>query len=230
MKINIPNRLLLGTLTASLLAFGGTASAQQFPVNATVQNAVTLTQVTALNFGTVFATATVLGDAAADETFSNKLTLSPTGTMTPTNVITAGGPLLSLGGATAGQYSAPGLPSNTTVRVVFSNADDRAVTPAADVASAECVYANPAAALTAGKVVLANTVGDPTIAFFCVDVFTSNRTGLLTPTGYALGFGTTELTFNLGATLVAQAPNTAVTRTFEAGTYTGSLGMEVQFP
>lgn len=223
--------LLLPALVAGI-GFAGSAAAQQFDVTATVQNAVTLTEVTPLNFGTVFATTSSVGAVAADETYSSKLTLSPAGVLTAT-AASAGtpGPVLSLGGATAGQYSAPGLPSNSTVRVVFTNADDLAVTPAASVALAECAFDTPTAALAGNKVVLTNSVGDPTIGFFCVDVFTSNRTGLFTPTGYALGFGITTLTFDLGATLVSQAPVTAsLTRTFEAGTYEGTLGMEVQFP
>lgn len=233
MNIIIQRRLALSAVAAGLMVIGVNASAQQFPMTATVQNAVTLTEVTPLNFGTVFATRTVVGAGGNDADSSAKLTLAPTGTFTPTasSSGTGGGQVLSLGGATAGQYSAPGLPGNSIVRVVFSNASDLAVTPAASVALASCLYDTPAAALAANKVVLTNSVGDPTIGFFCVDVFTSNRTGLL-GAGYALGFGVTTLTFDLGATLVAQAPSGAVAagRTFEAGTYTGTLGMEVQFP
>lgn len=231
MNITHQKRLLLATLLAGTAGFTGLASAQQFPMTATIQNAVTLTEVTPLNFGTVFATVTATGVAGVeDATYSNKLTLSAAGVTSATEETNGGGQVLSLGGAAAGQYSAPGLPSNSTVRVVFRNADDLAVTNSASVAAAACTYDTPALALAASKVVLTNSVGDPTIAFFCVDVFTTNRTNLLT-TGYAVGFGVTTLTFDLGATLVAQAPTTTgLTRTFEAGTYTGSLGMEVQFP
>ena len=34
----------------------------------------------------------------------------------------------------------------------------------------------------------------------------------------------------LGATLVVQAPVTAITRTFSPGVYSGTVGMEVTFP
>jgi len=120
------------------------------------------------------------------------------------------------------------LPSNGSVKVVFSDAGGAAFTPAATVAAADCNYDTSTAATTAHKIVLTNGA-DPTTAFFCVDVFTSNRTNLFT-TGYALGFGVTTLTFDLGATLLAQSPLTAITRTYQPGAYSGSFGMEVQFP
>lgn len=231
MKLNAYGSLLLSAIIAGLACIAGTASAapQQFDVTATVQNAITINEVTALDFGTVFATTTVLGNAAADATFSNKLTLSSAGVMSATTGAAAGPQVLSLSGAAAGSYSAPGLPSNSTVKIVFTNASALAVTPAGSVAAATCLYDTPAAALAANKVVLTHSSADPTIAFFCVDVFTSNRAALFAA-GYSLGVGVTTLTFDLGATLVVQAPITAITRTFAPGAYAGTVGMEITFP
>jgi len=218
MKLNVRTSLLLCAIAATLSGVAGLASAAPtlFTATATVQNAITINQVTALNFGTVFATTTVLGAVGADATYSNKLTLSSAGVVTATTGAAAGPQVLSLGGAVAGSYSAPGLPSNATVRVLFTNAS--------------CLYDTPAAALAANKVALVHSSADPTIGFFCVDVFTSNRAGLFTVGGYALGVGVSTLTFDLGATLVTQAPITAITRTFATGTYTGTVGMEITFP
>ena len=232
MKLNVRTSLLLCAIAATLSGVAGLASAAPtlFTATATVQNAITINQVTALNFGTVFATTTVLGAVGADATYSNKLTLSSAGVVTATTGAAAGPQVLSLGGAVAGSYSAPGLPSNATVRVLFTNASTLAVTPAASVAAASCLYDTPAAALAANKVALVHSSADPTIGFFCVDVFTSNRAGLFTVGGYALGVGVSTLTFDLGATLVTQAPITAITRTFATGTYTGTVGMEITFP
>lgn len=228
--------LLLSSAIAGMAGMAGTISAQTFPVTATVQNAVTITQVTPLHFGTVFATKTNTGSSATeDNTWSRKLTLSSAGAVTA--VASTGGnapQMLSLGGATAGQYSAPGLPSNGSVGIGFKTADDSAFSNATE-ATAACAYDTPALAIAGDKIVMQNGA-DPTTGFFCVDAFTSNRTGLMpvgvTPaTGYALGFGVTTLTFDLGATLVAQAPTTdALQRSFAAGAYSGTFKMEVTFP
>lgn len=228
--------LLLSSAVAGLAGMAGTISAQTFNATATVQNAVTITQVTPLHFGTVFATRTNTGSSATeDNTWSRKLTLSPAGAVSAVASSSGSAPqMLSLGGATAGQYSAPGLPSNGSVGIGFLTADGSAFSNSTETTAA-CAYDTPALAVTGDKIVMQNGA-DPTTGFFCVDAFTSNRTGLMpvgvTPaTGYALGFGITTLTFDLGATLVAQAPTTdALQRQFAAGSYTGSFQMEVTFP
>jgi|GEM_PF-3194242 len=226
-------------LALALSSVAGVAAAQTFEATATVQNAVTIAETTPFSFGTLFATATALGLAAgaADNTYSQKLTLNPTTGVvsTATPGANVGPAIQSLGGGAAGAYSAPGLPSNATVVVAILDNDDTQAdfTNAATVAAAECVYDTPEDARQDGRIVMSNDIGDPTIAFFCIDNFTSNRAGLLDAaggTGYALGFGVTELTFQLGATLVAQVPATAITRSYEAGTYTASFDMEVRFP
>jgi len=106
--------------------------------------------------------------------------------------------------------------------------------------AANCSYDTPALALDGGKIVLALTGGDPTgTGFFCIDALTAEvaaapQTGLLPqgstgPLGYPLPFNVTTLTFNLGATLVQQVPETGAIRVYEEGDYTGKIGMEVIF-
>lgn len=225
--------LLATAMIVGLASIAGTASAAptQFTATATVQNAVTITEVTGLDFGTVFATGTATGIAVPLTTQSEKLTLSSAGVVTITNASTGTVPkILSLGGTQVGQYSAPGLPANGTVKIDLYDSNDVAFTNAATAAASNCMYDTPADAITANKVVLTNGA-DPTTAFFCVDAFTSNRLQLVEGTGYALGFGVTTLTFDLGATLVAQTPTGVGTvRTFQPGAYSGTFGMEVAFP
>ena len=237
------------TALAALAAGGAVAAPQTFTATATVQNAVTLTQTTPMNFGTVFATATGLGAAtAADPTFSQTLTLTSAGAVSASNKATfppnalpttsLPGKLLSLAGGVAGVYTAPGLPSNGNVGVRLTDSDNakafvNAVDAAAVVAAA-CTYDTPAAAIADGQVVLVNGA-DPSVAFFCVNGFTSNRINLLgdtgvPATGYGLGFGVTALTFNLGASLITQAPLDGTKRLYQPGAYTGTFGMEVVFP
>lgn len=219
--------LLLSSAIAGLAGMAGTISAQTFTATATVQNAVTINQVTPLSFGTVFATTTAAGSASADETYSSKLTLTDAGTASAATAQANVGPnLLSLGGATAGQFAAPGLPLNSSVSLVFKNAAAATHTNAT-VTLAECPFTLASDAAPT-KIVMTHSSNDPSLGFFCVDAFTTNRTNLI-GAGYTLPFGVTELTFNLGATLVAQAPLTGAARTFEAGVYTGSFEMEISF-
>ena len=224
--------LKLAFLASTLAGLTGTtvAAPTLFTATATVQNAITITQTTPLNFGTIFATGTATGIAVPLTTQSEKLTLSSANVFSKTDASTGTVPkVLSFGGSTVGSYSAPGLPSNGTVSITLTDSNGAAFTNAASAALAGCMYDTSAAAITANKIALVNGA-DPTTAFFCVDAFTTNRTALI-GAGYALGFGVTTLTFDLGATLVQQTPTTVgTTRTYQTGAYTGSFGMEVAFP
>lgn len=215
---------------------GAQAAPTLFTATATVQNAVTISQTTALNFGNVFATKTNTGQSGVNNTASNKLTLSPTGTVTPVSntfswspASNAPGPLLSLGGHAAGVFSAT-VPSGALVQVEITNADGNLIDNAASAANAECAYDNTGAALSANKIILTST---PTAAFFCLDAFTSNVPNLIGtgPSQTATGHTTTSttLTFNLGATLVMQAVATGSSRQYSAGAHTGQFGLEVVF-
>jgi hypothetical protein len=248
--------LLAVAVIGTLAGIAGTAAAAPtlFDATATVQNAVTITQTTPMTFGTVFVTksAAVSAGAAADVTvaapLSNKLILAPAGTITQ-GALVVGAPMLSLGSATAGSYSVPGLPSGSKVGLLVTNANATGTfANQGTAAHASCGYDNPAAALTAGKLVLSLVGGDPaTTGFFCIDALTAtvgatDVTATLLPTatyvaissptaatGYTLGFGATSLAFNLGGTLVQQVPTAGSQRTYEAGTYTGKIGLEVTF-
>lgn len=216
-----------------------------FTATATVQNAVNISQTTALNFGDVFASKTNTGATAdnVDATASHKLTLSPTGTMTLTqqtfswaNPANAPGPLFAMGGHSAGVFTAPGVPSGAVVQVEITNANGNLINNAPNTAQAECVYDTTTAALNANKIILTAS-GDPNAGFFCLDAFTSNLTGLIgtgptqTTAGYTIPFATTTLNFNLGATLVMQAVqgNGVGPRLYSAAPYSGQFGLEVVF-
>lgn len=247
--------LLTSAMFAGLAGVAGTAAAAPtlFDATATVQNAVTITQTTPLTFGTVFVAKSPAVSAGATAhtvaaPLSNKLILSPAGVVTQ-GVLVAGAPMLSLGSATAGTYSVPGLPASSKVGIIVTNATATGTfANAADAVSAACGYDTAAAALTAGKITLSLAGADPTTTgFFCIGALTAavgatDVTATLLPTatfasppvptaatGYTLGFGATSLTFNLGATLVQQVPTTGSIRTYEAGSYTGKIGMEVTF-
>ena len=249
--------LLAVAIVVALAGVAGSASAAPtlFDATATVQNAVTITQTTPISFGTVFATKSAVLSAAASATtaapLSNKLILSPAGAVTPGVAVAGGNPMLSLGGAAAGVYTIPGLPSGAKIALVLTNATGVAMINSAGAVNANCGYENPTASLAAGKITLSLTGGDPTsTGFFCVDALTASVAGVdlaagtLLPTstafgtaatanttGYTLGFGATSVTFNLGGTLVQQVPVTtaATPRTYEAGSYTGKIGLEVTF-
>jgi hypothetical protein len=232
--------------TAVIVTLGGVAAAVSaaptlFDATATVQNAVTITEVTPLHFGTVFVTKSAATSATG--TAGSKLTLaSATGVIgTPIN---NGVPMLSLGSATAGSYTVPGLPPSSSVGLTITNATATGTfNNAADAAAASCGFNTSALALAGGKIVLSAPGGDPnsvTTAFFCIDALTANVgatnvTATLLPigagpaAGFTLGFGATSLAFNLGGTLVQQVPSTGVQRTYEPVTYTGQIGMEIFF-
>jgi hypothetical protein len=215
---------------AALVSTAAYAAPSNFTATATVQNAITIIQDTPMNFGTIFATRSSTGAVAADETYSEKLTLSHTGAISSTHRTDGDAPkvLAMSGNPTAASFTVDDLPANANVAINIFDAAGNAFTNSA-LADANCNYDTAALATAANKIVL-DADGDPTNGIFCLDVFTSNRTNLLT-TGYALGFSVTTLTFNLGATLVSQAPTTnGLVRTYAAGAYSGEYGLEVIFP
>lgn len=246
-------KLLVTAMVSALTGFAATASAAPtlMDVSATVQNAVAITETTPMSFGTVFATKSTALSAAATATtaapISNKLVMTPAGVLSVT-AGTSTTPILSLGGGTAGVYNIPGLPADSTIGILLTTSTGVDVVNSPSTTSANCGFENPTAALAAGKIALSLAGGNPAAtAFFCLDALTASvggtavTAGELLPTstalaatgtaatGYDLGFGLTSLTFNLGGTLVQQVPLTGVVRTYEAGSYTGQIGMEVTF-
>jgi hypothetical protein len=253
LNLNTQKTLTASAMIVGLASVAGSAAAAPTAMDATatVQNAVTITQTTPLNFGTVFATSGTAASAAANATtaapISNKLVLAPTGGVTAANG-TSTIRILSIGGTpTAGVYSIPALPQSSKVAVLLTTSTGVAVVNSPNTTSANCGFENPTAALAAGKIALSLTGSNPaSTAFFCLDTLTASVGGAAVAagellqtstalaatstaaTGYTLGFGLSALTFNLGATLVQQVPLTG-TRAYEVGAYTGTVGMEVTF-
>ena len=239
MKSSIWKRIFRSSAILALSGMASIAAAanQPFPVTATVQNAITLTNPTPMTFGTVFATKTA-SNATLGAGKSNKIILSNAGvTNTGTTAVPAAPALLSLVGGTAGTFTAPNMPTGGVVKVtVKNNAATPIVITNADIpANAECFVDTATDALTAGKIVMTHSAGDPTTGFFCVDAFESNKSGLIqtgaqaASTGYIMLFADAgTLTFNLGATLVQQVHSTTQ-RNYEAGVYTGTSNLEASF-
>jgi hypothetical protein len=258
LTLNTQKKLTASAMIVGLASVAGSAAAAPtlFDASATVQSAVAITNPTPLTFGTVFATtsavvstaATVKADAAP---LSNKITMTPAGVLSGGNSVAAAtaAPILVLSGSAPGVVTIPTLPAGAKIKILLSNIDGVATINATDATNSSCGYATPALARAAGKVVLQLSAGDPNATgFFCLDAFTAAvgatalSAGTLLPTstafgaaatdnttGYTLPFGVTALTFNLGATLVQQVPTTGATRTYETGSYTGKIGMEVNY-
>lgn len=241
MKTHISARLALAPLVLTLAGLCSTANAQEFIINASVSNAVSITENTAMSFGNLFATTTKAGGLAAD---SHAVRLEASGAVTGETVVLGTPPVVYLGGATAGNYTIPGVPIGTTIFITVQNSAGNKITNAPFVTADNaltCNYTDAQAAIAANKVVL--TAGGPGngnfSAFFCVDRFTAsigatNQTAALLQqtlsdgTGYPVpGASLGNVTFTMGASLVAQS-GSAVT-TFEQTAYSGVFNMEVGF-
>jgi len=245
-------RLLVTAMVAALAGFAATTSAAPTPmaVSATVQNATVITETMPMSFGTVFATAATAASAGATATtaapISNKLVLTPAGVVSAVEG-TSTVRILSLSAGTAGQYTIPTLPAGSSIAVLLTTSTGVVVVNSPDTANSNCGFENATAANTAGKIVLSLASANPaTTAIFCLDALnaavgttpipvgallqtsTALAASSTAATGYDLPFGATSLVFNLGGTLVQQVPLSG-TRTYEAGSYTGSFGMEVSF-
>jgi len=235
-------KLTVSAMVLGLASIAGPATAQQFTISATVQNAVTILPVTPLNFGTVFATST--GTASGAISDSSKLTINAnTGVVTAAKGADAPA-IVSLGGATPGSFTIPNLPIGSSIYIDLQDSGGNSITNAATGTAATaltCSYADPAAAIVAKKIVL--TAGGPGAgdfdAFFCVDRFTAfigtaDQTEALLQqvavagTGYAVpGVSAGTVAFTLGASLVGSASGAVVP--FGTGAYSGNFNMEVNF-
>lgn len=236
MQSKLSSSLVLAMLATGLAGVSGQVAAQEFTISANVTNAVSITQNTALNFGTLFATVTGVG---GDGTFSQVVTLAPNGTVTPETAVASAPAVVYLGSATAGNYTIPGLPINSKVYITLQDSNGEAITNTTTVASMECSYADAAAAIADKRIVL--TAGGPGngnfSGFFCVDGFVASIGGtpsavLLDPagTGYTVpGASLGNVTFTLGASVVPQAVPTGDAAEFEQAAYSGVFNMEVGF-
>ena len=242
MKQNTWKRIFRSSaiLVLSGMASIAAAAPQTFPVTATVQNAITLSNTTPMTFGTVFATRTASNSAPA-AAMASKLDLSAAGVTTVgATAVPAAPVILSLVGGTAGVFTAPGLPTGGLVKVTITNVTGDVINNAANSAAATCSFDTAAAAITATtglKIAMTHSAGDPNTGFFCVDAFVSNKTGLVgtgatqatNGGGYTILFADGGvLTFSLGATLVQQVHSTTP-KNYEAGVYTGTIGLEASF-
>ncbi len=222
---HIPARAWKMLLLSSLISgLAGSASAETFDIKGSVQKAVALTKVTDLNFGTLFTTSPDTAAAAAAN--SSTLVMSPTGvvTLAKGTAVTAP-PLIQMAAGTPGSYSSAALPSGSIVWIKLAHPDfPDDIVPPASAAPTTCAYPTASAAIADHRIVLSQ--GDFS-GFFCVDSFTSDRTGLLdSATKYSIG-ALTALTFKIGATLITQAD--AAAPTYLEGAYTGQYIMEVNF-
>ena len=225
------------TALAALTAAGAAAAPQTFTASATVQNAVSVTNTTPLNFGTIFATKTIVGTAgtgiAAD---SNHIVLTPTGTAS----VTAGTgtpKTLYMTGATPGVYTVPGLPQGAQIGVNFYPVGSSTAIATVASLAGTCgggTITNASSAITGGSIVLSPALGsssDPSAGYLCVTSFTTDTTGL-TAGPYTVQYADTTLfTFKLGADLITSAPAvaSATAQTFASGAYSGSFGMDITF-
>lgn len=216
------NILPKAAAAVAILGVAGSVSAQTtFDVTATVQNALTVTNVQDLNLGTIFAT------AASDSAYKY-VELAPSGTYgtvqgTGATTLT----LLTLGGQQAARGSVA-VGGTTPVKVTL---------PAAVFTSLEATgtVAGAVAQVLVEQGTAANPVevrlGDPLAARFYLGNFragaasggstsgncSSSNVCTITP-----AFGQTSISFGIGATLVTDvAGGTRVT--YEDATYTGSF-------
>ena len=256
LTLNTQKTLTSSAMIVGLISVAGSAAAAPtlFDASATVQSAVTITNPTPLTFGIVFATTSAGSSTAATALsvaapLSNKITMTPAGVLTGGNLVTAAAPILVLSGSAPGVVTIPTLPGGAKIKILLSNIDGVEMKNATDATNSNCGYATPTEARAAGKIILQLSAGDPNATgFFCLDSLTAAvgttalTAGTLLPTstafgaaatanttGYTLPFGAQSLSFNLGATLVQQVPTAGATRTYETGSYTGKIGMEVNY-
>ncbi len=217
MKLNSFSKQAIGLGAVVALGFGvvGTASANTpFNVNATVQNALVVTNVNDMNLGTVFATKASTG-------FYRYMTLSPAGTFN-NSLGSAATTLISLGGAAAATGSVNALTTAPftvvlpTVTANLVNTGDATYTltgSAVDVQS----LSSPA---TSARFTLVNfRAGNPTNGTADTGCSTASSCQI-TPAA------TGAVTFKIGATLVTgQNAQTD----FVTGAYQGTFNVSATY-
>lgn len=212
-------------LAALLMAGASSSMATTFDASTTVQNALTVTQVQAMNFGTLFAT------AALDATATNYsyLTLLPAGGFDDTAKFGATGkPLISLGGAQPARASVA-VGSTAQFNVTLPN------TPLTGLTTAGAAIT--ATVTTYPQLRLGGTGGDPGVARFYLGNFTmGDATGgtISAPTGSVYpvvpSFGSTNVEFGIGAVITTDLEGSGSTRnTYQAGTYTATFDVTASY-
>lgn len=203
-------------------ALAATASAATFNVTTDVENALTVTVVQDLSFGSVFATAAV---GAADDEYST-LVLLPNGQFDDDESLAVTGvPLMSLGGATAARGS---ITVGGTTPITVTLPDATATLHAAGTAAAYVESGAPISLRIGGP------SGDPAVARFHLVNFTlgdvtGGTAGAAATNTYPVtpAFGSTAVEFGIGATIATDTNGTRTT--YEAGTYSGSFEVTASY-
>lgn len=226
MKTSFRKTAVVASVALAAVAMSGMASAETFNVNATVQTTVAISNIVAMNLGTIYAST---ASGVSGETYS-AMTLSPAGTMSAkVNGTAAGKPLIALGG------HAPA----TAKIAVTSTAPVTLTLPTAEftVAAGGVGYG---AGISAFPTKVLVSAADPAVAKFQLAGFTvgavtggtadplcSNVTDQLYACVLTPAFGSTSLDFGIGATIVTDVSsgNTA----YQPTTYTGSFTVTASY-
>ena len=228
MKLNFTKKIAgIGAVAAMGMVMSGTVAAETFTATATVQNALTVVKVNDMALGTIFAT-------TASSGVNRYMTLGSDGTM-GSSLGDASLTLIGLGGHSVAQASI----------AVGSTADVTVTLPDAEPGTAITGIAADTAELAQLPDVVWVDVADPDVAKFQLINFTVGNVGggtagancssvdddsgaapgtvnlcTLTPT-----FGSTSLTFDMGATIVTDTLATGATR----NTYAASSAYDGNF-
>ncbi len=206
------------------MAMSGAVSAESFPVTATVQTTVAITNIVGMNLGTLYANT---ASGVAGETYG-ALVLSPAGTVgahVPGSA--ADKPLIALGGH---------VPASATI-AVSSTTPVTLTLPGAEVSTVAlgaATFGTTIGALTGTNLVLVSAA-DPSVAKFQLAQFTvgavtggtantlcTNVVDALYACQITPAFGSTALNFKIGATILTDisSGNTAYQPTTYAGSFT----------
>lgn len=227
MKINAPKARNVGMvgMAGALLVMAAGVAAETFDATVQVQNALTVTQVQPMNFGTLFATT---ADDNTAVTGYSYLTLQPNGGFDDANEQQATGlPLLSLGGAQAARGSVA-VGSTAAFQLTLP---DAITTDLGDGTNPVTIAGTPV------QLRIGGASGDPAVARFYLADFTAGS-----PTGGTVGtptanvypitpsFGSTAVSFGIGAVILTDLNLGGTTRTtYEAGTYEGTFEVTASY-
>ncbi len=222
MKTSFHKTAIVASIAMLGVAASGVASAVDIGATATVQNALTVVKVTDLNMGTIFATTAAAGGY-------RYLTLAPA-----TSAVTAGagpvttgvGTVLSLGGAAAAEATIA-VGGTTPVNVVLPT----------QAAAAALGTATAAQMVTyAGGSPIYLQLADPAVAKFMLMEFTAGGVTGGTNTGTASvpiltpSFGSTSLSFKIGASVATDVLGSGATRTaYQNGNYTATFPVTANY-
>lgn len=203
-------------------ALAATAGAATFNVSTDVENALTVTVVQDMSFGSLFATSAV--GAGVDEYSS--LVLLPTGLFDEVNSETVAGiPLMSLGGATAARGSIT-VGGTTPITVTLP-----------DAAATLHAGGNPQPYVGSGTPIslrIGGSAGDPGVARFHLVNFTlgdvnGGSAGVPAANVYTVTptFGSTEVEFGIGATIATDTSGDRLS--YEAGNYSATFEVTASY-